>query len=96
MQNDALEWLTGCFGTNVPFYLSYFIIDVLLAHHLLQAIPLTATLLLVDDADQLPSIGPGTVLQDLLGVASVPALRLTLSTLDRRIVSFHAIVIEQS
>jgi exodeoxyribonuclease V alpha subunit len=52
-------------------------IDVLLAHHLLQAIPLTATLLLVGDADQLPSVGPGTVLQDLLSVAGIPAIRLT-------------------
>jgi len=50
-------------------------IDVLLAHHLLQAIPVTATLLLVGDADQLPSVGPGTVLQDLLGVAGIPAIR---------------------
>jgi len=52
-------------------------IDVLLAHHLLQAIPLTATLLLVGDADQLPSVGPGTFLQDLLEVAAIPAIRLT-------------------
>jgi exodeoxyribonuclease V alpha subunit len=52
-------------------------IDILLAHHLLQAIPLTATLLLVGDADQLPSVGPGTVLQDLLAVPGVPAVRLT-------------------
>ena len=52
-------------------------LDVLLAHHLLQAIPLTATLLLVGDADQLPSVGPGTVLRDLLGVADIPAIRLT-------------------
>ncbi|MEI8189607.1 MAG: ATP-dependent RecD-like DNA helicase [candidate division NC10 bacterium] len=52
-------------------------LDVLLAHHLLQAIPLTATLLLVGDADQLPSVGPGTVLRDLLGVAGIPAIRLT-------------------
>lgn len=52
-------------------------IDLLLAHHLLQAIPLTATLLLVGDADQLPSVGPGTVLQDLLAVPGIPAIRLT-------------------
>jgi exodeoxyribonuclease V alpha subunit len=52
-------------------------IDVLLAHHLLQAIPLAATLLLVGDADQLPSVGPGTVLQDLLAVPGIPAIRLT-------------------
>ena len=52
-------------------------IDLLLAHHLLQGIPLTATLLLVGDADQLPSVGPGTVLQDLLAVPRIPAIRLT-------------------
>jgi exodeoxyribonuclease V alpha subunit len=52
-------------------------VDVLLAHHLLQAIPLTATLLLVGDADQLPSVGPGTVLRDLLAVPGIPAIRLT-------------------
>lgn len=52
-------------------------LDVLLAHHLLQAIPLTATLLLVGDADQLPSVGPGTVLQDLLSVPGIPSNRLT-------------------
>jgi exodeoxyribonuclease V alpha subunit len=52
-------------------------LDILLTHHLLQAIPLAATLLLVGDADQLPSVGPGTVLRDLLGVAGIPAIRLT-------------------
>jgi exodeoxyribonuclease V alpha subunit len=52
-------------------------IDVLLAHHLLQAMPVTATLLLVGDADQLPSVGPGTVLQDMLAVPGIPAIRLT-------------------
>jgi exodeoxyribonuclease V alpha subunit len=52
-------------------------IDVLLAHHLVQAAPLTASLLLVGDADQLPSVGPGTVLRDLLSVPSIPAIRLT-------------------
>jgi len=52
-------------------------VDVLLAHHLLQAIPLTATLLLVGDADQLPSVGPGTVLRDLLAIPDLPATRLT-------------------
>jgi exodeoxyribonuclease V alpha subunit len=52
-------------------------IDVVLAHHLLQAIPLTACLLLVGDADQLPSVGPGTVFQDLLRVPAIPSVRLT-------------------
>jgi exodeoxyribonuclease V alpha subunit len=51
-------------------------VDILLAHHLLQAIPFAATLILVGDADQLPSVGPGTVLQDLLAVPTIPAIRL--------------------
>ena len=52
-------------------------IDLVLAHHLAQAIPLTASLLLVGDADQLPSVGPGTVLQDLLAIPSIPSIHLT-------------------
>lgn len=52
-------------------------IDVVLMHSLLKAVPLTATLLLVGDADQLPSVGPGTVLKDILESGRVPAVRLT-------------------
>ncbi len=52
-------------------------VDLALAHHLLQAVPLTATLVLVGDADQLPSVGPGTVLKDLLRVSNIPSVRLT-------------------
>jgi len=52
-------------------------IDLVLAHHLLQAVPLTATLLLVGDADQLPPVGPGSVLKDLLSVPTIPSVRLT-------------------
>ncbi len=44
---------------------------------LLDALPRTAALLLVGDADQLPSIGPGQVLADLIAAGTVPALRLT-------------------
>jgi ATP-dependent exoDNAse (exonuclease V) alpha subunit len=64
-------------GTDVIVVDEVSMIDVLLAHHLAQAIPLTATLLLVGDADQLPSVGPGTVLKDLLAVPCIPAVRLT-------------------
>ncbi|MBI4574035.1 MAG: AAA family ATPase [candidate division NC10 bacterium] len=52
-------------------------VDLPLADHVLQALPLTATLVLVGDADQLPSVGPGTVLTDLLAFEGLPALRLT-------------------
>ena len=51
-------------------------LDVLLANHLLKAIPPTAHLLLVGDADQLPSVGPGRVLRDLIESGAVPSVHL--------------------
>ena len=52
-------------------------LDVQLAHHLLDALPARAALVLVGDADQLPPVGPGPVLRELLssGVARVIRLR---------------------
>ena len=52
-------------------------VDVLLARALLEAIPPHAALLLVGDADQLPSVGPGQVLRDLLASGAVATVRLT-------------------
>ncbi len=52
-------------------------VDILLFYHLLKAIPQTAHLLLVGDADQLPSVGPGNVLRDILRSNAIPAVRLT-------------------
>jgi len=52
-------------------------IDLPLMNSLLRAMPLTATLILVGDVDQLPSVGPGTVLKDVLDSGQVPAVRLT-------------------
>jgi len=52
-------------------------IDVVLMNSLLRAIPLMAGLVLVGDADQLPSVGPGTVLRDILESGRVPSVRLT-------------------
>ncbi len=52
-------------------------IDVTLMHHLLRAIPPTAAVLLVGDADQLPSVGPGQVFRDLLTADTLPIVRLT-------------------
>jgi len=52
-------------------------IDILLFYHLLKALPTDAHLLLVGDADQLPSVGPGNVLRDLLRSGSIPSIVLT-------------------
>ncbi|MGA4953245.1 ATP-dependent RecD-like DNA helicase [Streptomyces lydicamycinicus] len=53
-------------------------LDLLLANKLVKAVPPGAHLLLVGDVDQLPSVGAGEVLRDLLdGSGPVPAVRLT-------------------
>jgi exodeoxyribonuclease V alpha subunit len=52
-------------------------VDILLFYHLLKALPPESHLLLVGDADQLPSVGPGNVLRDLLRSEAVPTVRLT-------------------
>lgn len=52
-------------------------VDVDLLDKLLAALPLEAKLIMVGDADQLPSIGPGKVLTDLIASGRVPTTRLT-------------------
>jgi len=51
-------------------------VDVLLIHSLLRAIPHRSGLVLVGDVDQLPSVGPGTVLHDLIESGVLPVVRL--------------------
>ena len=52
-------------------------VDVLLMHVLLKAVPDKAALLLVGDVDQLPSVGPGQVLTDMIASGAIPVVRLT-------------------
>jgi exodeoxyribonuclease V alpha subunit len=52
-------------------------LDLPLLQHLLRALPLTCRLIMVGDVDQLPSVGPGNVLRDLLRSGSVPSCTLT-------------------
>ncbi|MEV0393831.1 ATP-dependent RecD-like DNA helicase [Polymorphospora rubra] len=52
-------------------------LDLILANKLVKAVPPGAHLLLVGDVDQLPSVGAGEVLRDLLAAAAVPRVRLT-------------------
>ncbi|MBS3948737.1 MAG: ATP-dependent RecD-like DNA helicase [Dethiobacter sp.] len=51
-------------------------VDVLLFCQLLKAIPAGCRLILVGDADQLPSVGPGNVLREIIASGSVPVARL--------------------
>ncbi len=52
-------------------------LDVLLANTLVKAVAPGAHLLFVGDVDQLPSVGAGEVLRDLLGAGVIPSVRLT-------------------
>lgn len=52
-------------------------VDLLLMNKLVQSIPDSAALLLVGDVDQLPSVGPGNVLSDLIESDALPVVRLT-------------------
>ncbi|MCR9073589.1 MAG: ATP-dependent RecD-like DNA helicase [Alphaproteobacteria bacterium] len=70
-------------------------VDVLLMQSLLKAVPDHAALLIVGDIDQLPSVGPGQVLADIIGSGAVPVVRLTevfrQAAESRIITSAHAI-----
>jgi exodeoxyribonuclease V alpha subunit len=52
-------------------------VDVPLMHALLRAVPPAAAVILVGDVDQLPSVGPGQVLADVISSSAVPVVRLT-------------------
>jgi exodeoxyribonuclease V alpha subunit len=52
-------------------------VDVVLMHRFLKAVPAWGCVVLVGDVDQLPSVGPGTVLADVIASRAVPVVRLT-------------------
>jgi exodeoxyribonuclease V alpha subunit len=52
-------------------------VDIYLMYHLLRAIPANARLILVGDAYQLPAVGPGNVLKDLMDSGVIAVVRLT-------------------
>ena len=52
-------------------------IDIMLMYNLLKAVPDTMTLILVGDIDQLPSVGAGNVLRDIIDSERFPVVRLT-------------------
>ena len=70
-------------------------VDVMLMQALLKAVPDTAALLIVGDIDQLPSVGPGQVLADIIASGAVPVVCLTevfrQAALSRIVASAHKI-----
>ena len=70
-------------------------VDVMLMQALMKAVPDKAALLIVGDIDQLPSVGPGQVLADIIASGAVPVVRLTevfrQAAQSRIIISAHRI-----
>ena len=50
--------------------------DIVLMEHFLEAVPEGARVIFVGDVDQLPAVGPGSVLKDILRSGAVPSVRL--------------------
>lgn len=69
---DEHEQLSGRFLIVDEFSM----VDIWLANHLFKAIPDDMQILMVGDEDQLPSVGPGQVLSDLLASDKIPVVRL--------------------
>jgi exodeoxyribonuclease V alpha subunit len=70
-------------------------VDVMLMQSLMKAVPEKAAILIVGDIDQLPSVGPGQVLADIISSGAVPVVRLTevfrQAAQSRIIISAHRI-----
>jgi len=52
-------------------------IDIVLMYNLLKAVPDEMTVIFVGDADQLPSVGPGNILCDMIESGAIPVVKLT-------------------
>lgn len=51
-------------------------VDISLMHHFLNAVPNGCRLILVGDTDQLPAVGPGSILKDIIRSGVIPSIRL--------------------
>ena len=51
-------------------------VDITLMKYLLDALPLKTTLIMVGDVDQLPSVGPGKILDDMIRCGGIPVVKL--------------------
>ena len=80
-----LEWQIGKFNKNeeTPLDVDFLIVDecsmldINLTASLLKAVPDHSQVLFIGDADQLPSVGAGNVLRDMIASGRVPCFRLT-------------------
>ena len=80
-----LEWQIGGFNKNEenPLDADFLIVDecsmldINLTASLLKAVPPKSQVLFIGDADQLPSVGAGNVLRDMIAAGTIPCYRLT-------------------
>jgi len=80
-----LEWQIGKFNKNEenPLDVDFLIVDecsmldINLTASLLKAVPPHSQVLFIGDADQLPSVGAGNVLRDMIAAEKIPCFRLT-------------------
>ena len=80
-----LEWQIGSFKRNEdnPLDVDFMVVDecsmldISLTASLLKAVPTRSQVLFIGDADQLPSVGAGNVLRDMITSGAVPCFRLT-------------------
>ncbi len=63
--------------TDIIIIDEFSMVDITLFHHLIDAVPLNARLIMVGDVDQLPSVGAGNVLRDIIASGIVPLVKLT-------------------
>lgn len=74
--NDDYQALDDYLDANLIIVDEFSMVDTWLANQLLSAISTRSQLIIVGDSDQLPSVGPGQVLADLLKVQELPQVRL--------------------
>lgn len=72
---SQLSVITGGPGTGKTL-IQRFLLDIYLANHLFRSVPHGSQLVLIGDADQLPSVGPGAVLSEIIACGAVPVVRL--------------------
>lgn len=85
LENMPGEGGQVCFGKNENNKLDCDIlivdemsmVDILLMHHLLLALPQKARLIMVGDSDQLPAVGAGNVLRDIIESETIECIKLT-------------------
>src|SRR3989338_8483930 len=76
-ENHFIKDASNPLRTDVVIIDEASMLDIHLASQLLQAIPSTSRLILIGDVDQLPAVGPGNFLSDLIQSKCVPCLQLT-------------------